>query len=266
MPRKTAQPSSAPATGSAVADPGGPPMDLRPGASISPEIVNVFEEGVSAGAAGLRLAPLHGRPAGEAIAVSVRAWVRNLAYDKDLWIDLCLTEHDDVLHSETLNLGYQEPAEGGGDFFTVGAAIPAPRAAMAAPTPRTVLYRLYSQMNGQVFSDGILHQHEIHTTPAKRPAPKPAAKPAVAPVEEPPAAKIAPAAPKAAAKAAVKTTPTTAPEAPKKIAPKTAPKKAPAAAGSAPAPAAPKAVAKKPPAATETPKAPAPPRKRNPKA
>src|SRR5438309_990170 len=62
-------------------------LDLRPSASVSPENINVFVGGVSDGAPGLRLASLAGRTVGEAIALSVQAWVRNLAYDKEVWVD-----------------------------------------------------------------------------------------------------------------------------------------------------------------------------------
>jgi hypothetical protein len=226
MPRKT---SPLKDTGGTTIAPepssAGLPVDLRPGAAISPETVNVFEEGVSAGAAaGLRLAPLHGRPASDAIALSVRAWVRNLSYIKDVWIDLALAgAGGELVHAETLPLSFLEPAEGDGDFFTVGTAVPAPGRGSAAPT---LLYRLYGQMHGQVFTDGILHRHEIAAAPAVVPPAKtaPAAPAPAVPVKAPPAAK----APKATAPKAT---------APKATAPKaTAAKAAPKAALTPPAP------------------------------
>ena len=222
MPRKSSQ-----ALPTGVIDrPGSTALDLRPGAVVSPEVVNVFAEGVSAGAVeGLHLAPLAGRPSGAAIALSVQAWVRNLAYDKDLWVDLRLVGEDAVLHAETLPLAYQEGAEGGGDFFTLGTAVPAPKPPPGGSTTRTLCYRLYGQMNGQVYTDGALHTHEVHvlaTPPKNSPknspktpsrstaraeAPKAAAKPKPpAPGAAPPAKAPAPAAPAkpraAAAKAA----------------------------------------------------------------
>lgn len=225
MPRK---PASTPTlAGTATIDVPAPlPVDLRPGAAISPETVNVFEEGVSAGTGALRLAPLKGRPAGDAIAVSVRAWVRNLAYDKDLWIDLALTEEREMLHAETLALTYQEPAGAGGDFFTVGAAIPAPKAG-TSPQPRTVLYRLYGQMNGQIFTDGVLHHHEIVAPPKAKAVPAPEAAPK--PARKTAATTVAPAVPKPAApavKAATKTTTKSAAKTPAPATPTTAAKPA----------------------------------------
>ena len=94
---------------------------IRPGAVPSPEVVNVFRQGVSAGAdSKLRLVSFAGGPAGDAIGLSVQAWVRNLAFDKDIWLDLALVGPDgQVLHAQTLPLTYQEPAGEGGDFFAL---------------------------------------------------------------------------------------------------------------------------------------------------
>ena len=118
MPRRSTQGSGNPQTGAVgLMEPGSAssPVEVRPGASVSPEMVNVFEQAVSAGAApGLRLVRLGDRPSGEAIALSILAWVRNVAYDKDVWIDLYVLGQGGVLHAETIPLDYQEPAEGGG--------------------------------------------------------------------------------------------------------------------------------------------------------
>ncbi|HLI55837.1 MAG TPA: hypothetical protein VKY26_02270 [Actinomycetota bacterium] len=171
-------------------------VEPRPGAEIRPDVVNVFEEGVSAGpASGLRLAPLGGRKAGDAIALSVRAWVRNMAYDKDLWIDVSLAgDGGELLHEESVSLSFLEPAGGDGDFFTIGTAVPAPKADEES-TP-ILLYRLYGQMGGQLYTDGVLHRHTV-ATGTKAPAtetkagatkartPRASAKPAVEQVEEP---------------------------------------------------------------------------------
>jgi len=74
-------------------------------AGIKPDIVNVFEQAVTPGAApGLHLVRLGDRPAGDAIALSVLAWVRNVAYDKDVWVDLYVLGEGGVLHAETIPL------------------------------------------------------------------------------------------------------------------------------------------------------------------
>jgi hypothetical protein len=150
------------------------PVEVRPGAAVSPDMVNVFEEAGSPGAApGLHLVRLGDRPAGDAIALSVLAWVRNVAYDKDVWLDLYVLGEGGVLHAETIPLAYQEPAEGGGDFFAAGAAVPAPKAGSSSLA--TLQFRVYGQMNGQLFTDGVLHSHPIEATPVKKASPKAAA-------------------------------------------------------------------------------------------
>jgi hypothetical protein len=200
------------------------PVEPRPGAAISPEMVNVFEQAVSPGAArGLHLVPLGGRPAGDAIALSVLAWVRNVAYDKEVWVDLfVLGEGGNVLHAETIPLVYQEPAEGGGDFFAAGAAVPAPMAGATGSSRRMLQFRIYGQMNGQIFTDGILHTHGVEATPVRKAASKAPAAKTAAPAAAPTPATPAPAAQSAAPKVA---TPNVAK--PKAVVPKpVAPKKA----------------------------------------
>src|SRR5947208_15924644 len=132
MPRRSTQGSGNPETGAVgLMEPGSSssPVDVRPDATVSPEMVNVFEQAVSPGAApGLRLVRLGDRPSGEAIALSLLAWVRNVAYDKDVWIDLYVLGPGGVLHAETIPLDYRETAEGGGDCFAAGARVPAPKA------------------------------------------------------------------------------------------------------------------------------------------
>lgn len=201
MPTRSTQGSGNPQTGAiGLMEPGSSssPVEVRPGATVSPEMVNVFEQAVSPGAApGLRLVRLGDRPSGEAIALSILAWVRNVAYDKDVWIDLYVLGPGGVLHAETIPLDYQEAADGGGDFFAAGAAVPAPKAGPEDSSMGTLQFRVYCRMSGQIFTDGILHSHQIEATPVgqtSKPAP-PASTTAAKPDAEPAAA--APAAPKA---------------------------------------------------------------------
>ena len=64
----------------------------------------------------------------------------------------------------------------------------------------TLQFRIYGQMNGQLFTDGILHSHPIEATPVKKAATKPAAVSSAAEAAAPAAGKAArkPAAPRAA--------------------------------------------------------------------
>jgi hypothetical protein len=202
MPRRSTQGSDHPETGTVgLMEPGSSssPVEVRPGATVSPEMVNVFEQAVSPGAApGLRLVRLGDRPSGEAIALSILAWVRNVAYDKDVWIDLYVLGPGGVLHAETIPLDYQEAAEGGGDFFAAGAAVPAPKAGPEQSSTGALQFRIYCEMSGQLFTDGILHSHQIEATPVGQTTkPAPASTTPETSGAEPPAATAA--APKAAA-------------------------------------------------------------------
>jgi len=225
MPTRNTQGSGHPETGAVgLMEPGSSPspVEVRPGATVSPEMVNVFEQAVSPGAApGLRLVRLGDRPSGEAIALSILAWVRNVAYDKDVWIDLYVLGPGGVLHAETIPLDYQEAAEGGGDFFAAGAAVPAPKAGPEDSSMGTLQFRVYCQMGGQLFTDGILHSHQIEATPlgqTTKPAPATTA-PATSGAE--PAAATAAAPEAAAPKPATARTTTPKTAAAKTTAPKT---------------------------------------------
>jgi hypothetical protein len=206
MPKRSTEGSGSPESGAiGLMEPGSAssPVEVRPGAAVSPDMVNVFEQAVSPGATpGLHLVRLGDRPAGDAIALSVLTWVRNVAYDKDVWLDLYVLGEGGVLHAETIPLAYQEPAEGGGDFFAAGAAVPAPKAGPEGSSLGSLQFRVYGQMNGQLFTDGILHSHQIEATPVRKASPQPAAvrtttdEPAAEPAAGKPARKTA--APRAA--------------------------------------------------------------------
>ncbi|HEY4028231.1 MAG TPA: hypothetical protein VGO86_17525 [Candidatus Dormibacteraeota bacterium] len=119
--------------------------DPRPGAVPSPEMVNLFEEVLS--------------PEARLLA---KAWVRNVAYDKKVWLDVdLLGQRGQPLHSETLALEYLEAAGGTGDFFLaevpVRPSTPKERRAAA----HGLRYRLYYEVGGTVFTDGICHQHQL---------------------------------------------------------------------------------------------------------
>ena len=202
MPRRSTDGSGSPETAVGLMEPGSAssPVEVRPGAAVNPDMVNVFEQAVSPAAPGLHLVRLGDRPAGDAIALSVLAWVRNVAYDKDVWVDLYVLGEGGVLHAETVPLAFQEPAEGGGDFFAAGAAVPAPKAGPETSAMAMLQFRIYGQMNDQLFTDGILHSHPIEATSVRKAAPKPATVTTTADPTTEPAAE--PAAPKAARKAA----------------------------------------------------------------
>lgn len=133
--------------------------EARPGAIHSAEMVNIFEKalGGSSAAAGE-----HGGRRGHDPSpprLVAKAWVSNVAYDKRVWLDLdVLSRSGNPIHSETVPLRYLEPAGGSGDFFLLDHPVPTSGRRTA---PHRVQYRLYYEVSGQVFTDGLCHRSEL---------------------------------------------------------------------------------------------------------
>jgi hypothetical protein len=142
-------------------------VSYRIGAIASLEMVNVFEEAVSKRNAFPM--PQVGPRQGTDLQtyLFVKAWVNNVAYTKNVWVDVHVFDGRDVLiHSETFTLSYLEPAGGGGDFFIFDGKIyqgstGTPGSVSSKPEARKVQYRLYYEVNSQVFTDAIMCQHEL---------------------------------------------------------------------------------------------------------
>jgi hypothetical protein len=144
----------------------------RPGAAVSLEMVNVFGEPVAEGAATAKGGPRSAR-------LRLTAWVNNVSYVKDVWVDAYLTGRGgELVTAETLVLDYYDGAGGGGDFFILDAPVPSKGPAKGAIAG--LRYRLYYQIGDSVYTDGILHEHTVAAVPKEmaRPAAKPAAEPA----------------------------------------------------------------------------------------
>jgi hypothetical protein len=92
-----------------------------------------------------------------------KVWVRNIAYDKRVWLDVdVLGRSGEAVHSETLPLQYLESAGGAGDFFHGDVTVRAAAARSTRPANgRQLRYRLYYEVSGQVFTDGLCHQHHL---------------------------------------------------------------------------------------------------------
>jgi hypothetical protein len=107
-----------------------------------------------------------GHPSGMAhwqTHLHVEAWVRNTTFAKSVWADVHVFGHDGALvSSETCTFVYERPAGDGGDLFRLdcvvyqGATV-TPGSAMPRPDVRLVQYRIYTELEGQVFTDGLLH-------------------------------------------------------------------------------------------------------------
>jgi hypothetical protein len=92
--------------------------------------------------------------------LTVEAWVRNVAYQKDVWLEAVLVDADGEtpVRTERIDLTCWGPAPGGGDFFGTVQLLPSPG---PFPDGRRVDYRLYYAVNEEVFTDGVLHQHPL---------------------------------------------------------------------------------------------------------
>src|SRR5438094_3160320 len=96
----------------------------------------------------------------------VKAWVNNIAYEKKVWVEVDLVgSSGKPVQSSTLPLGYVEAAGGSGDFFLVD--VPVRPGSPARRSPAELLeYRLYYEVGGQVFTDGVAHRHQLRSNRA----------------------------------------------------------------------------------------------------
>jgi hypothetical protein len=91
----------------------------------------------------------------------VRAWVKNIAYTKNVWADVHVFNHaGEVISSGTYALRHAHPTDGGGDLFELDEVVHRGTGAVGAQ------YRLYYEVNSQVYTDNILHQHDVRTDEA----------------------------------------------------------------------------------------------------
>ena len=110
------------------------PAEQRPGAVRSLEMVNIVS--VTFGTLGPYL--------------GVVAWVANVAFEKEVWLDLYgFNAKGDLVDRKQLPLRYQAPAGGGGDLFGVHGLV--------GPNVAALAFRIYYEVNASRFTDGRLH-------------------------------------------------------------------------------------------------------------
>jgi hypothetical protein len=145
------------------------PVNLRTDATVDRAVLRFTE------AAAVKHNTFPSRP-GYAIGMAhwqthlhVEARVENSTYQKSVWADVHVFGHDGALvASQTLPLVYERPAGDGGDVFRLDGVVyegatAAPGSATPRPDVRLVQYRLYSELDGRVFSDGVLHECELRS-------------------------------------------------------------------------------------------------------
>src|SRR5215210_6595230 len=99
--------------------------------------------------------------------VTIRAWVPALGEPQFSWMDLhVFDDGDQLVRSETLPLTFVRAAEDDGAVYGFEGSVyrgtgASPGSVWLAPDARKVQYRLYSEIGGTVYSDGLLRQHEL---------------------------------------------------------------------------------------------------------
>ncbi len=114
-------------------------------------------------------------------ALRVEVRVRHLTGPQNAWLDLhVFDEGDQLIRSETLALTCAGAADDG-DVFRFDADVyrgtgASPGSVWLAPDARKIQFRLYYEVAGGVFTDGLLHQHDLepdgaltHCGPPSRP-------------------------------------------------------------------------------------------------
>jgi hypothetical protein len=139
------------------------PVARRPDVQTAPEVVNAFQLVAE------KQRHRFSAPGGSELRVVVRlvAWVRNLTYTKNVWFDANVFDGDDrLIHAQTVPVHYKEGGGGGGDLFEFDGVLYTgsrgqPGSVSPRPDARRVQLRLYCEMNGRLYTDGILHDHPL---------------------------------------------------------------------------------------------------------
>jgi hypothetical protein len=91
-----------------------------------------------------------------------QVWVNNVAYAKDVWADVYLLDGArDVLYAQTFGFQYLEPADGDGDSFGLDVWVPSSGLGSRAGEARRLQFRIYYEVEGTLFTDGFVHDHEL---------------------------------------------------------------------------------------------------------
>jgi len=143
------------------------PVRYREGAIPSPEFVNVLDQ--TAIKKNVFPAPPTGSPVGKDLRnfLDVRAWVRNIAFAKDVWIDLHVFDRDlNRIQAATIGLPWEGSAGGFADLFRFEGEIyrgltATPGSVSPRPNAWLVQCRLYYAVEGKAYTDAILHQLEL---------------------------------------------------------------------------------------------------------
>ena len=143
------------------------PVRYREEAIPSPEFVNVVDQTTIKKNAFPR--PSNGPPVGKDLRtfLDVRAWVRNIAFAKAVWIDLHVFDRSaSRIQAATFGLAWEGSAGGVADLFRFEGEIyrgstATPGSVSPRPDAWLVQYRLYYAVEGNMYTDAVLHQLEL---------------------------------------------------------------------------------------------------------
>jgi len=142
------------------------PVSYRDGALARPDVVNVLEHSATKINAFSR--PQNdGSPGGTNLQtrLTVLAWVRESRYGANAWIDLhVFDERNELIDASTRALawaGWGPVAQYRGAEIVYQGSTATPGSVQPRADARTLQYRLYFDVDYQVFTDGILHQFEL---------------------------------------------------------------------------------------------------------
>jgi hypothetical protein len=149
-------------------------VSLRAGATVDATVVRVADD---ATVKHNTFSSRDGRPTGGThwqTHLHVEAWVRNATYAKHLWADVHVFDHAGaLLASQTCPLVYERPAGDGGDLFRLDCPVyegttATPGSADPRPDVRLVQYRVYGELDGEVFTDGSLREGVLNADVVSR--------------------------------------------------------------------------------------------------
>jgi len=140
------------------------PVSFRTGALRDPSMVNV----VNWTATKVDI-PIGASSEGSQLEtqLSLTAWVKNIQYQKNVWVDFHVFDGDEnLVHSETVPLSYYQPGGGGGDLFILDQRVlkgsgGIPGFVWPRPDARLLEFRLYYEVGDNLFTDGYLHQSKL---------------------------------------------------------------------------------------------------------
>ena len=145
---------------------------VRSDASVDPDTVHLLD----ARAVKINAWPNRpGSPSGRRSLethLHAEVWVKNTTFAKNVWIDVHVVSDDaQLVHSETYTLQWERAFGDGGDVFVMNSelfqgSVATEGSVELRPDVRQVEFRLYTEMNGHVSTDGQVHRCELLPDPS----------------------------------------------------------------------------------------------------